>query len=246
MSNIFRYSTISQAQSCLRKYKFYLDGVKTDSLESGDMAFGKAIHLGLQAMLDGQDYASIFEGYWDSLASQNMKYTRIGKDELRKMGDTFLARFERLHLKKFGKDPVLEQTLVAPLTETYSLQGTPDCIAEFEGKLSVIDFKTANYEYNKKRILVNSQMPLYAHLAKSQLGLDITQLVYLVFIKNPSGPRIQTIVRDINSDDVKIVLDNTIDVCDDLIQRKTFPMNTANCLMGQYECEFFSKCHGSK
>ena len=61
-------------------------------------------------------------------------------------------------------------------TSKYRLAGQVDCIAEYNGKLSVIDFKTANKEKEKKSGLIITfynalHMDLmYEELFKKEIG----------------------------------------------------------------------------
>ena len=84
----------------------------------------------------------------------------------------------------------------APLfSHEFGIAGRVDCIAEFDGKLSVIDFKTSSKE--KKESWIENyfvQETGYAKMYEERSGIKVDQIVTLVtcqtgdtqvFIKNP-------------------------------------------------------------
>jgi hypothetical protein len=242
-SKEFNYSSIDTAYRCYQKYKYiYVDKIVPERAEGGDLHFGSAMHAGLQDLLEGGDGTQVFSVYWDSLIGKDVAYGRYNHSDLSKMGPVFLERFKRLHLKHI-KPHAIEQKLQGKLGE-FGMYGTPDVVGEFKGIPSIIDFKTSKYAYPNDKILVNEQMYLYAHLAKVALQYEAKQLVYLVFCKQEM--RIQTIEMQLDSDKLKVMLDNLELMCHDLTDRQAFPKNRNSCMMGEFKCEFFSKCYGVK
>ena len=95
-----------------------------------------------------------------------------------------LARINNIHFQE------------APLySHEFAIAGRVDCIAEFDGKLSIIDFKTSSKE--KKEEWVEGyfvQETGYAKMYEERSGIKVEQIVTLitcqtgdtqVFIKNP-------------------------------------------------------------
>ena len=70
---------------------------------------------------------------------------------------------------------------VALWSDKYKIVGRVDCIAEYNGKLSVIDFKTSSKprkeEYNENYYI---QASAYAEMHEEQTGTPIDQVVILV------------------------------------------------------------------
>ena len=70
---------------------------------------------------------------------------------------------------------------VALWSDKYKIAGRVDCIAEYSGKLSVIDFKTSSKprkeEYNENYYI---QASAYAEMHEEQTGTPIDQVVILV------------------------------------------------------------------
>lgn len=65
------------------------------------------------------------------------------------------------------------------------LAGTVDCIAKFNGKLSVIDFKTASRAKNKENISnYFMQCSAYAIMFEEQFGIPVSQTVVAIAVED--------------------------------------------------------------
>lgn len=90
------------------------------------------------------------------------------------------AHFENIkpHLNQIDNILASEATLYS---DRLKLAGTTDCVADFEGELSIIDFKTAskkkNVEYIEKYIL---QATCYSIMFAERTGVDVPNLVILI------------------------------------------------------------------
>jgi genome maintenance exonuclease 1 len=110
-----------------------------------------------------------------------------------------LARINNIHFQE------------APLySHEFAIAGRVDCIAEFDGKLSIIDFKTSSKEKKEEWIegyLV--QETGYAKMYEERSGIKVEQIVSLitcqtgdtqVFIKNPDDyvPLLRDYIQEYN------------------------------------------------
>ena len=110
-----------------------------------------------------------------------------------------LARINNIHFQE------------APLySHEFAIAGRVDCIAEFDGKLSIIDFKTSSKEKKEEWIegyLV--QETGYAKMYEERSGIKVEQIVTLitcqtgdtqVFIKNPDNyvPLLRDYIQEYN------------------------------------------------
>ena len=111
-----------------------------------------------------------------------------------------LARINNIHFQE------------APLySHEFAIAGRVDCIAEFDGKLSIIDFKTSSKE--KKEEWVEGyfvQETGYAKMYEERSGIKVEQIVTLitcqtgdtqVFIKNPDDyvPLLKQYIEEYNN-----------------------------------------------
>lgn len=185
-------------------YKQYILGER-DTVKSSALEFGSAIHSAIEDILEVGGGIETFTQKWDLLRDENMIYYRHGWQELRDLAvNRFLPNFERLHSKKFH-DYNLERTLQMPFLGEHTLQGTPDMIGQYEGQLTVTDYKTSSTEYKRHKIDKNPQMYIYAALCRNE-GIIPTQIMYKVFRKDNGS--IQTLKKELHIEDLDAKMKN--------------------------------------
>jgi hypothetical protein len=235
----YRYSAIDTAYSCLQKYKYvYVDGDR--SPDTLDMAFGTAMHLVPQCFFEKEDPVATFAMYWDSIKDK-FEPNRFTWEQYKDMGEVFASRWLRLHAKYY--EPMyIEKTIKTDLNG-FTISGTPDFIGLYKGVPTVMDWKTASYEYNKYKLILNEQPYIYAYMASKCYGIDIKQVGYSVFVKNPE-PRIQLQTNDLTQGKLKDMMDNVTLMMRDLSSRSEYPKNRNSCVMGKdYKCSFYERCY---
>ena len=82
-------------------------------------------------------------------------------------------------------------------SDKFKIAGRVDCIAEYNGKLSIIDFKTAMKP--KRKAWINNyfmQEAAYAIMFEERTGLPITQLVTIISVDGANEPQIFVEHRD--------------------------------------------------
>lgn len=144
----------------------------------------EANKISTRAASVGTSLHSIVEDYLNN----NLNLERY-KDKylallLFKQGKSMFDRINNIHFQE------------APLfSHEFGIAGRVDCIAEFDGKLSVIDFKTSSKE--KKESWIENyfvQETGYAKMYEERSGIKVDQIITLitcqsgdtqVFIKNP-------------------------------------------------------------
>lgn len=82
--------------------------------------------------------------------------------------------------------------LETPLfSDTIEIAGTPDCISDYEGVPSVIDFKTSTHLKAKDDIShYFMQCAAGAYMFKEQTGIDVKQVVVIVIVEDERKPLI--------------------------------------------------------
>lgn len=244
MNNSYWYSKLSVAQTCARKYKYqFLDKIPQPGVASGDIEFGQAIHLAIEAYFEGEDGILQFNAYWESVKAKEMVYTRFKWADLKALGMGLLRRFERLHLPHL-KPQHNEQRLIGKIGD-YQFEGTPDFVGLYKGIPTVLDFKTSGKAYLKERILVDEQLYIYAHLAKQVLGFDSKEIGYMVFCKQDN--RIQTSVSlELTPEKMSAMIGNVELQIKDLEIKQFYPANGKSCAPGGYKCAYWDLCYGGK
>ena len=144
----------------------------------------EANKISTRAATVGTSLHSIVEDYLNNnldLERYKDKYLAL---LLFRQAKSMLGRINNIHFQE------------APLySHEFGIAGRVDCIAEFDGKLSIIDFKTSSKE--KKESWIENyfvQETGYAKMYEERSGIKVDQIVTLitcqtgdtqVFIKNP-------------------------------------------------------------
>lgn len=239
--NSYWYSKIDSYRTCPRKYLLsYVRDIKEPSKPSGDLLFGSAIHIAMEAMLEGDDYVSVFEGYWNWVREQPVEYGRFGWEYLLSSGLTLLRKFHKRLLPRI-KVVGMEKRQFGKV-DRYKFEGTPDIWGEFDGVPSVMDFKTTGYPYDKDKIMVADQLVGYAHLLDKY---PVKQIIYFPLVKRTAS--IQTpLILPLTEDLKREIMDNTKDWIDKIQSDKLYPKNTGSCIRGPIKCGYFDICWRNK
>lgn len=87
------------------------------------------------------------------------------------------------------------------------LAGTVDCIGEYDGVLSVIDFKTSKKEKKFDQILnYFMQGSAYAEMFREHTGIKIDQIVILIGVDTTNQAQVFTVKADHYIDDLKLYI----------------------------------------
>ena len=136
-------------------------------------------------------------------STNGTKFHKLVEDYLNKIDAEYDSEKYEIALKLFNQfQPLLDQVdnihyqECALYSETLGIAGRVDCIAEYDGKLSVIDFKSSSkpkYESQIQNYFV--QETGYAMMYEEMTGKKVEQIVTLischsgetqVFVKNPA------------------------------------------------------------
>lgn len=234
------YSAYSTAAQCPQKYKYlFIDKLKAET-ESGDMTFGSALHSALNADLTGQDGSAVFELFWSSYKDKPLEYGRYKWADLAKLGTKFLQTFRTKYAPRI-KLEFAETRLYGEYRGT-KLEGTPDCLATFDGTRTLIDFKTSGQNYSADKGTIALQLYLYAYLLIQNGHGPIDKLAYFVFNKGTGC--IQTpLILDFSEERMKQFLNQMTDHIE-LLSESTHCKNVGACLDYGKRCPFWTRCHG--
>ena len=128
----------------------------------------------------GKSFHTLVEQYLKGETPSIRDVLPIGLFKLMK---PYIDQIDNIHL--------LEAIMYSP---KLTIAGQVDCIAEYNGKLSVIDFKTANKERQEDWIdNYFLQTTAYAHMFEETFGKPIEQIVILLASEDGS---VQTFVKN--------------------------------------------------
>ena len=220
----------------------YVDKLASTAPESGDLAFGSALHSAINGVLTGQNGEELFEIYWNSYQDKEIVYGRFKWAELKELGLKFLSKFSRLHSGKYSVSRA-EQRLYGEYRGV-KFEGTPDFLGLYGGKPSLRDFKTSGYNYPKEKEDTALQLYLYAYLAVSAADFYPETLGYDVFNKGTGS--IQTMTWDYDKYTMFKYLDDMVDYCEMIDKQTHYAKNPNACVMGSIKCSMFDQCWGKK
>jgi CRISPR/Cas system-associated exonuclease Cas4 (RecB family) len=236
---IYRYSAINTYYRCPKRFEYeYIQGIREEG-RNENLEFGTAMHLALSTYLETSDESAAkqaFGMYWDTCSE--LKFTRYSHADLREKFDTMFERWVKLHAKKYT--PKFIEKSIEFTVDNHKFQGTPDFVGLYEGVPSVVDFKTSASIYDKRKIIANDQMLLYAHGVSQVTDYAIQQLVYVVFVKYDN--RIQVIKRPLLTQDLSNVSFTCAEIDDKIRTSKPFIQNKESCGY----CPHFTRCHGEE
>ena len=102
-----------------------------------------------------------------------------------------LFKLLKPYIDQINNIHLLEAIMYSP---KLTIAGQVDCVAEYNGKLSVIDFKTANKERQESWIEnYFLQTTAYAHMYEETFGTPIEQIVILIASEDGS---VQTFIKN--------------------------------------------------
>lgn len=145
---------------------------------------GTSVHLMIERMLNNED---------EPTREQKLEH---------------VAEFNslRLHLKKINNILTQESAL---WSDTMKLAGRVDCIGEYQGVLSIIDFKTATNDKTPAKIQdYFLQTSAYSLMFEERYGIQIDQVVIIMSVergvlplvfKQPVEPYIEPLLHRINN-----------------------------------------------
>ena len=211
----FHYSQLNEFISCPMGYKRrYIDKIPDDERSSA-LEFGTAIHLAIKTHFEGEDGLDVFKLYWVSLKDTPMKYWRHSWEDLRNLAVvSFLPNFFRLHAKKY-KNVKMEEYCEAPLFEGVYLGGTFDMCSEYDGTLTLSDWKTSTKAYKNDKIFKNPQMYIYSLMYKHKYGVLPAQIQYKIFRKDNGS--IQTLQTELTQEKLDLQIQSVSNIVKTLI-----------------------------
>jgi genome maintenance exonuclease 1 len=168
----------------LKNWRNMLGEAKADKEMKRAADRGTAVHLMIERFLNNED------------------------ESTRGMALEHVAEFNsvRLHLKKINNIYTQESAL---WSDVLRIAGRVDCIGEFQGKLSIIDFKTSTNDKTDSMIQdYFLQTTAYALMFEERYGIQIEQVVIIMSVergvmplvfKQPTEPYFGSLLERINT-----------------------------------------------
>jgi len=132
----------------------------------------EANRISSKAASRGTRVHSICEDYLNNVDIYSKKYSIIDLESFSRLRPIFDTNIDNIHIQ--------ETRLYSDYLE---VAGTVDCVAEYNGKLSIIDFKTA-LKPKSKDYITNyfCQASAYAVMYEERTGIPVSQIVIIISV----------------------------------------------------------------
>lgn len=159
-----------------------LEAIKQWRTRVGD---AEANRISTQATRRGTRVHKLCEDYLNNDVINPSDYTVVDLDNFRSFREIIDQHIDNIHLQ--------EQRLYS---DHLALAGTVDCVAEYAGRLSIIDFKTARKAKNRDFITnYFCQATAYAIMYEERTGIPVPNIVIMISVDD-DFPQIFTSKRD--------------------------------------------------
>jgi genome maintenance exonuclease 1 len=146
-----------------------LDAIKKWRARVGDE---EANRISSQAATRGTRIHQLCEDYLNNDDIDSAKYTLYDAENFKELKPALDANIDNIHLQ--------EERLYS---DYLRIAGTVDCVAEWKGKLAIIDFKTARKAKNREYILnYFCQATAYAIMYEERFNIPVSRIVILISV----------------------------------------------------------------
>jgi len=181
------HSRVAKYLHCPEQYRLHYVENLRPRFRDADLVFGQLVHQALaQLFRTGANPAESFDNAWLVLADEPLQYgDRESWQVLRDKGAALLRKFIAEEAPRISAVRAIEKAFTLTITRLGApLIGVVDLVAELDGTLTVIDFKTAKSSYPEHEVALSDQLSAY-QLAEP----DAEQVAFCVFVKTKE-PRI--------------------------------------------------------
>lgn len=182
------HSRLSRYLLCPEQYRlYYVEGLRPKR-PSGAMAFGQVVHEALAALLQNQeDPVQVFLDAWKGVKDAELSYAqRDSWESLNETGEKLLRKFLDEELPKIERIHAVEESFRLDVTSLdVPIVGIIDLVADIEGALTVVDFKTSGSTYAEHEAQMSDQLTAY------QLAEPSAEQAALCVLVKTKTPRIE-------------------------------------------------------
>jgi RecB family exonuclease len=233
------YSRISKYELCPEQYRLhYIERLRPRS-PSANLAFGQTLHQALAALFQtGSDPAAAFAAAWRKMEDADLTYgSRNSWERFLEMGPALLNKFVDEEFPKLSDVSASEKPFEFDVTSLdVPFVGVIDLVATFEGKRTLVDFKTSASSYRKQDVVLSDQLSTY------QLAVpDAKQIALCVFVKTKT-PKIEWHRAKRSGDELTAFLKKAGAIAHDIRSGRFFKRPGMWCAW----CDYLPVCMGEQ
>jgi CRISPR/Cas system-associated exonuclease Cas4 (RecB family) len=233
------HSRINRYLTCPEQYRLYYVERLRPRVESAGLVFGALVHVALAELFrSGADPADTFRREWGNLKQIELRYnSRESWDDFWAKGQNLLKKFLEEEVSKIGQAFGVERKFELAVTSlALPFVGIVDLVAEVEGRLAVVDFKTAASDYEDHEVELSDQLTAY------WAAVPEAERVALCVLIKTKEPRIEWHFAERNANRLVEYLDKVQFVAQDIAAGKFYKRPGKHCGY----CDFLSVCLGDK
>lgn len=235
----FSHSRIQRYLTCPEQYRLYYIEDLRPKVESASLVFGAVLHAALARYFRFKD--DPVQAFTEELCGLKQIEVRYSRKEtwesLGAKGERLLDKFVREEAHKITRVFLIEHAFELGLsTLDHPFVGVIDLVAEFEGKRTLVEFKTAASDFEPFEIALLDQMTAY-HLAVP----DVEQAAFCVFLKTKK-PRIVWHVTKRTSEQVVEYAEKAETIASEIRNRIFYKRFGKWCR----QCDFLPLCLGNE
>jgi hypothetical protein len=182
------HSRISRYLTCPEQYRlYYLENLRP-RVPPSSLVFGQIVHGALAELLGNQgDPLKYFEATWGMLKDIPVAFKeRESWEKLKASGEGLLTRFVSDELPKLRDVRAVERTFTLTVTSLdLPFVGVIDLVAIFDGKTTVVDWKTAGSAYDEHEADMSDQLTAY------KLAEPLAEQLALCVLVKTKAPQIE-------------------------------------------------------
>jgi len=231
------HSRVSKYLMCPEQYRLYYVENFRPKVPSASLEFGQAIHSSLaSAFLEGHYAVSEFIKRWDAVKGTKLRYPfRESWGRLRERGIALLEEFMQGHFDRLTNVQACESDFELKVSNLdVPFVGVIDLVAELDGKLTVVDFKTSGSKYQGFEAALSDQLSAYL-LAEPQ-----AQQTALCVLVKTAEPKIEWFVSNRSGADLTSYLQKVSLVGHQITGRQFYKRPGKWCAY----CDFLPICLG--
>ena len=232
------HSRINRYLTCPEQYRLYYVEHLRPRVPASGLVFGAVLHKALADLFrTGTDALKGFLSQWEELVGVTIRYKeRETWDVLKEKGTKLIDRFLAEELPKLRTIHAVEKRFelrVGSLPLPFI--GITDLVADVNGGIAVVDFKTAASGYDDYEVTLSDQLTAYS-LAEP----EATHVAYCVFVKTKE-PRIEWHFAERTSQDLVDYVEKARMCGEDILAEKFYKRPGKHCAY----CDFLPVCMGN-
>ncbi len=233
------YSRINRYLTCPEQYRLYYLERLRPKVESAGLVFGALVHVALADLFrNGVEPVQTFLHEWQNLKEVQLDYgKRESWESLKAKGEKLLQKFLKEEAPKIRKVMGVERKFELAVTSLdQPFVGIVDLFSELGGQTTIVDFKTANADYEAHTVELSDQLTAYF------LGEPEAQQVALCVLVKTKEPRIEWHVSKRDAGHLAEYLDKVSIVAGDIACGKFYKRPGKWCSY----CDYLPVCLGDK